>query len=74
MYLKFHDISANKTAVYISHRLSSCKFCDEILVIHQGQLVQRGSHDDLLAQPGGKYHEMWHAQAQHYQETGNSSL
>jgi ATP-binding cassette subfamily B protein len=66
IYLKFDAISAGKTTVYISHRLSSCKFCDEILVMDKGQLVQRGSHQTLAAQPDGKYYELWHAQARHY--------
>ena len=56
----------DKTAIYISHRLSSCKFCDEIAVFHEGTIVQMGSHDSLLQETGGKYHELWHAQAQYY--------
>jgi ATP-binding cassette subfamily B protein len=55
-----------KTAVYISHRLSSCRFCDEIIVFHDGELVQRGSHDTLIAHEDGKYYELWNAQAQYY--------
>ena len=66
IYQKFDGISQGKTTVYISHRLSSCKFCDEILVIDHGRLVQQGSHQSLLEQESGKYHELWHAQAQHY--------
>ncbi len=66
VYSKFNDIVGDKTAVYISHRLSSCRFCDNIVVFDNGQLVQRGSHDQLLAEQGGKYHELWYAQAQYY--------
>ena len=66
IYSKFNDISGDKTAIYISHRLSSCKFCDEIAVFHEGGVIQQGSHDALLADTGGKYHELWHAQAQYY--------
>ena len=66
IYSKFKDISGDKTAIYISHRLSSCKFCDEIAVFHEGGVIQQGSHDALLADTGGKYHELWHAQAQYY--------
>jgi len=66
IYAQFHEISGDKTAVYISHRLSSCAFCDEILVFHEGQLIQRGSHSALLADEGGKYHALWTAQAQYY--------
>ena len=73
IYSKFNDIIEDKTAVYISHRLSSCQFCDEILVFDQGRIVQRGSHQILVADTKGKYCEMWTAQAQYYQ-TGNKNL
>ena len=68
IYSKFNDIIEDKTAVYISHRLSSCQFCDEILVFDQGRIVQRGSHQILVADTKGKYCEMWTAQAQYYQD------
>ncbi|UTD13814.1 ABC transporter ATP-binding protein [Treponema denticola] len=68
IYSKFDTIIGNKTAVYISHRLSSCKFCDEIAVFDEGKLVQHGSHDALLQDKEGKYHELWNAQAQYYKE------
>ena len=71
IYSKFNDIVGDKTAIYISHRLSSCRFCDEILVFDDGQIIQQGTHDDLVAAPTGKYHELWHAQAQYYDETMN---
>lgn len=66
IYEKFDLIAGDKTAIYISHRLSSCKFCDEIAVFHQGQVVQKGSHQELLAEESGKYHQLWQAQAQYY--------
>jgi ATP-binding cassette subfamily B protein len=66
VYTSFNEIVGNKTAVYISHRLASCRFCDDIAVFHEGELVQRGSHDALVADGSGKYHELWHAQAQYY--------
>ena len=66
IYSKFNDISGDKTAIYISHRLSSCKFCDEIAVFHNGAVIQQGSHDALLADPDGKYYELWYAQAKYY--------
>jgi len=68
IYSKFNDISGDKTAIYISHRLSSCKFCDEIAVFHQGGLIQQGTHESLLADTAGKYYQLWHAQAQYYAE------
>lgn len=66
IYARLNEIVEDRTAVYISHRLSSCRFCDEILVFHEGRLVQQGSHDTLLAQKDGKYRELWDAQAQYY--------
>ena len=68
IYAKFNDIAGDKTAVYISHRLSSCKFCDEIAVFDHGQVIQKGSHEQLLADETGKYAQLWHAQAQYYTE------
>ena len=68
IYSKFNDITGDKTAIYISHRLSSCKFCDEIAVFHEGAVIQQGTHEGLLAEENGKYHELWHAQAQYYTE------
>ena len=67
VYSKFNDIIGDKTTVFISHRLSSCRFCDDIAVFHEGKLIQRGVHDSLLIDEGGKYFELWNAQAQHYQ-------
>lgn len=68
VYSNFNKIVGDKTAIYISHRLSSCRFCDEIAVFDNGQLVQQGSHDKLVADENGKYHELWYAQAQYYTE------
>lgn len=66
IYSKFNEIVGDKTAVYISHRLSSCRFCDEIAVFHEGQVVQQGNHETLVADFHGKYYELWNAQAQYY--------
>lgn len=68
IYSKFNDIAGDKTAIYISHRLSSCKFCDEIAVFHEGTVIQQGSHETLVADTSGKYYELWNAQAQYYTE------
>ncbi len=69
IYTKFDEIVTDKTAIYISHRLSSCRFCDEIAVFESGRVVQQGTHDNLLAQEG-KYSSLWTAQAQYYQKKG----
>ena len=66
IYEKFDEIAGDKTAIYISHRLSSCKFCDEIAVFHEGAVIQQGTHVELLAKKDGKYFELWSAQAQYY--------
>lgn len=66
LYKKFDTLVKGKTVFYISHRLSSCFFCNKIAVFDKGNLVQFGTHDTLLADKGGKYHELWNAQAQYY--------
>lgn len=68
IYAKFNHIAGDKTAIYISHRLSSCKFCDEIAVFHGGAVIQQGTHEQLLSDENGKYYALWHAQAQYYTE------
>lgn len=66
IYGKFDEIAGDKTTIYISHRLSSCKFCDEIAVFHEGAVIQQGTHASLVSDESGKYYELWHAQAQYY--------
>ena len=67
VYSKFDELIGTKTAVYISHRLSSCQFCNDILVIDEGRAVQRGSHAQLVQDTEGLYCRLWNTQAQHYQ-------
>ncbi len=74
IYSKFNEIIEDKTAIYISHRLSSCRFCDEICVFDKGTVVQQGSHEGLLAVENGKYHELWTAQAQYYTSENTTSV
>ncbi len=65
VYEGFHEMVKDKTSIYISHRMSSCRFCDEIVVFDQGKIVERGSHEELLAKEG-QYMQMWNAQAKYY--------
>ncbi len=66
IYSKFNDLVGQKASVFISHRLSSCRFCHNIAVFDGGKIVQFGSHDELLSNKSGKYSELWNAQAKHY--------
>ncbi|MHB1627648.1 MAG: ABC transporter ATP-binding protein [Bacilli bacterium] len=72
IYSKFNEMVGTKTAIYISHRLSSCRFCDKIAVFDKGELVQFGSHDELIKDDNGKYYALWNAQAQYYNKKGIS--
>lgn len=65
IYEQFNSIVGDATAIYISHRLSSCKFCDEIMVFDDGSLVELGTHDELVEKEG-KYRDLWLAQSQYY--------
>ena len=66
VYAGFDRMVGSKTALYISHRLASCRFCQDILVFDNGKVVQRGSHEELERQDG-LYRELWNAQAQYYE-------
>lgn len=55
-----------KTAIYISHRLSSCKLCDKIAVFHNGELIQHGTHDELIKEEESQYESMYMTQAKYY--------
>ena len=65
IYKSFNELIGDKTAVYISHRLSSCRFCDRIIVIDGKTVSETGSHDELMKKQG-QYAEMFNAQAQWY--------
>ena len=65
IYNRFNSFVENKTAIYISHRLSSCVFCSRIAVFDNARLAETGTHSQLLENKG-KYSELWNAQAQYY--------
>lgn len=66
IYRRFNELVGEKTTIYISHRLSSCLFCDQIAVFKDGRMVEYGTHQDLIHQNDGLYQEMYQAQAQYY--------
>ena len=66
IYKKFDSLVGGKTAIYISHRLSSCKFCDRIAVFAEDTIKEYGTHESLVNKENGIYAEMFAAQAQYY--------
>ena len=65
VYMRFHEIMQGKTAIFISHRLASTRFCDRIAVFADGRIIEYGTHDQLMAS-GGLYSEMFSKQAEYY--------
>ena len=70
LYKRVNQLSGRKTILFISHRLSSCRMADRILVFDGGRLIEQGPHESLMKQ-GGLYSTMFHTQAQNYQEEGD---
>jgi len=66
LFERFHELAHGRTAILISHRLSTVKMADRIFVVDQGQIVEQGTHDELMAQQG-LYTNLFLTQAQHYQ-------
>ncbi len=67
LYERYCRFSENKTSVFISHRLASTRFCDRILLLEDGEAVETGTHEELLAQ-NGKYAWMFQLQSKYYQK------
>ena len=72
LYERFDGMIGDKSAVYISHRLASTRFCDRIAMFEDGRLVEFGSHDELM-EKNGKYAAMFNVQAQYYRENPDGS-
>lgn len=71
IYRQFDELVQNKTAIYISHRLSSCRFCDKIAVFQEGCIVQYGTHDGLLTEDG-LYRDMFTKQSGFYTDMADT--
>lgn len=67
LYKEFDSLTTGKTAVYISHRLASTRFCDRILMFENGSIIEAGSHEELI-EKGGKYSELFGVQARYYRQ------
>ncbi len=72
VYMNFDKLVSGKTAIYISHRLSSCKFCDRIIVFEGGEIIEEGTHDELMAINDGFYANMFNTQASQYAQEEDS--
>lgn len=70
IYTKFDEITADKTAIYITHRLASIRFCDRAVVLKDGQLLDIGSHAELMHKCP-YYAELYNMQAQFYADSEN---
>ncbi len=66
IYQQLNQIIGDKTAIFISHRLSSCRFADRIIVFDRGKIIEHGTHDTLVQEKSSKYYELWQSQAQYY--------
>ncbi len=71
IYEEYNQMASQKTAVFISHRLASTKFCDRILFLDSGQIIEEGSHDELMKK-GGKYREIFDIQSHYYKEEASN--
>lgn len=69
IYNKYNELANNKSSLFISHRLASTRFCDRILFIGDEQILEEGTHEELLAL-GGKYAELFEVQSKYYREGG----
>ena len=69
IYNRYSELTDGRMALFISHRLASTRFCDRILVIAQGRIVQEGTHEELIAQ-NGCYADLFEIQSRYYREGG----
>ena len=67
IYQEFYKMTEGKTAIFITHRLASTKFCDCIYVLNQGKIVQKGTHSELMNEEG-EYQQLYELQNKNYRE------
>ncbi|NBJ89109.1 ATP-binding cassette domain-containing protein [Acutalibacter sp. 1XD8-36] len=70
LYEKYSSLTAGKTSLYISHRLSSTRFCDRVLFLERGDIIEEGTHEELL-DLRGKYYELYEVQSSYYRRSVN---
>ncbi|MDE6110553.1 MAG: ABC transporter ATP-binding protein/permease [Eubacterium sp.] len=73
LYLKYNEMTDNKISFFISHRLSSTRFCDKILFIKDGRIAESGTHEELMALKGA-YYRMYQIQSYYYKEMGGDAI
>ncbi|MFR5874907.1 MAG: ABC transporter ATP-binding protein [Eubacterium sp.] len=73
LYLKYNEMTDNKISFFISHRLSSTRFCDRILFIKDGTIAESGTHEELMALKG-LYYRMYQIQSYYYKEMGGDAV
>lgn len=73
LYLKYNEMTSGKISFFISHRLSSTRFCDRILLVKDGKIAESGTHDELMALKG-LYYRMYQVQSYYYKENGGETV
>lgn len=69
LYEKYNRLTSQKTSIYISHRLASTRFCDKIILLDTGKILEYGTHEELMML-NGKYASMFQIQSQYYKTEG----
>lgn len=73
IYEEYSDMTKDKTSIFISHRLASTRFCDRIILLEYGKIIEDGSHEELM-NIKGRYHEMYEVQSKYYQDASNAAV
>ena len=71
VYEQFHAIAQGRTTIFISHRLNSTRFCDQILLLKEGRVAEQGTHEELCRKKGD-YEKLFQTQAKYYREGGST--